>query len=76
MKNDLEKLKLNSKEGEGQASEEFQVTRLGKIRNSTYYIVARAIKFGFEARFLLEKCNLTQKILKDLGLHKENDFIF
>jgi hypothetical protein len=52
------------------------VTRLGKIRNSTYYIVARAIKFGFEAKFLLEKCNLTQKILKDLGLHKENDFIF
>ena len=74
MKNDLEN--LNLKEGNEPQNEEYQITRLGKIRNSTYYIVARAIKFGFEARFLLEQCNLTQKILKDLGLHKENDFLF
>jgi hypothetical protein len=57
MKNDLES--LNLKDGNETQAEEYQVTRLGKIRNSTYYIVARAIKFGFEAKFLLEQCNLT-----------------
>ena len=56
--------------------DDYQVSKLGKIRNSTYFIVARALKFGFDAEFLISQCNITVKILKDLGLHRENDFMF
>ena len=61
MKNDLEQLNLGDKGGENpmKYEEEFKVTRLGKIRNSTYYVVARAIKFGLEASYLLYECHLT-----------------
>lgn len=52
------------------------MTRQGKIRNATYYIVARAIKFGFDTQYLLAECHLTQKIIKDLSLQNENSFIF
>ena len=56
--------------------EEFKVNRLGKIRNSTYYIVARGIKFGLDTHYLLRNCHLIQKIIKDLSLQAENNFIF
>jgi len=61
MKNDLKE--LNVKEDSIEASkltdDEYKVTRLDKIRNSIYYVVARAIKFGLESHYLLTECNLT-----------------
>ena len=50
MKNDLISL---GAEQEANFLDDYVITRLGKIRNSTYYIVARALKFGFEAEFLI-----------------------
>ena len=60
MKNDLDKLQLDKNgngEGGGAAlQDEFKVSILGKIRKSTYYIIARGIKFGFDTKFLLYEC--------------------
>ena len=72
MKNDLKAL---DQDRDG-IVDDYQISRQGKIRNSTYFIVARALKFGFDAEFLISQCNITVKILKDLGLHRENDFMF
>lgn len=60
MKNDLEQLN-HEKDAEDASKyeEDYKVTRLDKIRNSIYYIVARAIKFGLESNYLLTECNLT-----------------
>ena len=77
MKNDLEQLNLvDSTTEAGKGEEEPKVTRQGKIRDSTYYIVARAIRFGLDTKFLLNECHLIQKIIKDLSLQNENSFIF
>ena len=73
MKNDLISLGV---EKDVNFIDDYVITRRGKIRNSTYFIVARALKFGFVADFLINQCHITNKILKDLGLHKENDFMF
>ena len=49
---------------------------MGKIRKSTYYIIARSIKFGLDTSYLINQCHLTQKIIKDLSLQHDNGFIF
>jgi len=60
MKNDLKHLQ---KEGEGDQEIELDdtvnVTIQGRIRKSTYYVIARAIKFGLDPKYLIEKCKLT-----------------
>ena len=54
MKNDLDQLNINGNEdGLNKYEDDVQVTRQGKIRNSTYYIIARAIKFGINSKFLI-----------------------
>ena len=66
MKNDLEQLKIDT--SDFKVEEEFNVTKLGKIRNSVYFIVSRAIKFGLSLDYLLTECDLINKLIKDLGL--------
>lgn len=81
MKNDLEKLKVHSEVQDLESNlkvfeEEFKETRQGKIRNSIYFIIARGIKFKMDTNYLLNQCFLTQKIIKDLSVQNENNFIF
>jgi len=76
MKNDLDMLNLEGNDGELKIEEGFKITRHGKIRNSIYFVVARAMKFGLDTNFLLKECNLIRKIIKDLSLQNENNFIF
>mmetsp|Transcript_17153 Transcript_17153/g.26515 ORF Transcript_17153/g.26515 Transcript_17153/m.26515 type:complete len:153 (+) Transcript_17153:4343-4801(+) len=68
MKNDLDNLNLEGNEGELKIEEGFKVTRHGKIRNSIYFVVARAIKFGLDINFLMKDCSLISRIIKDLSL--------
>jgi hypothetical protein len=79
MKNELDR--LDKKEGlsgdEYMAfQDEFKISILGKIRKSTYYIIARGIRFGFEIDFLLSECQLSQRIIRDLSQQNDNKFIF
>lgn len=77
MKNDLEQLNLGENVADGTKGEEgFKITRQGRIRDSTYYIVARAIRFGIDTTHLLDDCHLIQRIIKDLSLQNENSFMF
>lgn len=79
MKNDLDQIKKHLPEvpnEDYQFEDQFIVTRMGKIRKSTYYIIARSIKFGLDTSYLINQCHLTQKIIKDLSLQHDNSFIF
>ena len=74
MKNDLQELNLDKSEQDKQS-----VTLNDKIRNSTYYIVSRSIKFGHDTKYLLQECNLVPNIIKDLTLQNtegNNNFVF
>lgn len=77
MKNDLADLKNNTDSSINglKIFEQLNETRQTKIRNSIYYIIARAIKFGFNTQFLVSNCMLINKIIKDISLHERNDFI-
>lgn len=70
MKNDLDRLHGKRVDTEEYAAfeEEFKLNVLGRIRKSTYYIVARGIKFGLGIDFLMNQCDLSQRIIKDLTL--------
>jgi hypothetical protein len=69
MKKDLTKLKLTD-------NPQGKINVLSKIRNSTYYLICRSIKFGFSVSQLVENCKLTQKLIKDLQCFKDNQHLF
>lgn len=75
MKNDLAAIAPANDDGL-QYEQQFKLTRKGKIRNSIYYITARAIKFGIDAKYLLEECKLIERIIDDLKHQDENQFMF
>jgi len=50
MKNDITKLNL---EDDGGLGNESKVSIQGRIRKSTYYIIARGIKFGLDTKYLI-----------------------
>ena len=45
-----------------------KVTKLAKIRNSVYFIIARAIKFNMNTSYLTGRCHLLARINKDLAM--------
>ena len=49
---------------------------MGKIRNCTYFIIGRAIKFGLSTKFIINNCQLIAKLIKDLSLINQNQFLF
>lgn len=53
-----------------------KVHKLAKIRNSVYFIIARAIKFGMNTAYLTGRCNILARINKDLSMQEENTYIF
>lgn len=59
-------------------TEASNISKLGRIRNSLYYIIARSIKFGLDpgAQFLVQKCKLIKRVIKDLELQQSNSFMF
>ena len=75
MINDLKAIAPENDEGL-QYEKQFKLTRQGKIRNSIYYIIARAIRFGIDTKYLLEDCSLIERIIDDLACHEENHFMF
>ena len=54
MKNDLDHLRAINNFKQNPLDLQ-KMTRSLKIRNSMYYMIARAIKFGFDAKELFEK---------------------
>ena len=57
MKNELEK--LQNEQGEHASLKIFdnaKETRMGKIRNCTYFIIGRALKFGLSTKFIINNC--------------------
>ena len=80
MKNDLKELNMEDSDVMSQYDNtKAKVNVFDKIRNSTYYLISRAIRFGLDTNFLLSKCNLTSSILRDLCLQNEpgsNGFLF
>ena len=47
-----------------------------KIRNNVYYSLARSLKVGLDIDFVLRDCNLTARLLNDLGHYEENEQVF
>ena len=69
MRNDLDKLNLGDGVYDGATGKDGpKITRKAKIRDSTYYIVARVIRFGIDPADLLDDCNLIQNIITDLSM--------
>ena len=77
MKNDLEQLNITQKLSEGLKMEEQpKIRKRGRIRDATYYIVARAIRFGIDTSHMLAECNLITRVISDLQFNNENQFMF
>lgn len=56
--------------------DQFNVGPMSKIRKSIFFLVARAIKFGFEIPFLMNECQLGSRLMKDLQAINHNHFLF
>lgn len=78
MKNDLTNINSTSRESDDHMAfqDEFKVSTLGKIRKNGYYLVGRSIKFGLDIDFLMQDCQLSDRIINDLCEVDDNSFMF
>lgn len=77
MKNELEQLNITEKISDSlKADDQPRVRKQGRVRDSTYYIVARAIRFGIDMSHMLAESNLIPRIIKDLQFTNDNQFMF
>ena len=65
MQNELDKLDENLANDQ---IEQFNITILGKMRNSCFFVIARFIKFGMKTDYLQQECQLIPIIVRDLSL--------
>lgn len=76
MRNDLESIRQDKTTEMMKFFNENSSSRLGKIRNSIYFIISRGVKFGLDTNYLISECNLIPKLISDMSIHNSNDFIF
>ena len=76
MRNDLESIRQDKTTEMMKFFNENSSNRLGKIRNSIYFIISRGVKFGLNTEHLISECNLIPKLISDMSMHSNNDFIF
>ena len=63
MKSDLKAL---YDESDSIYEKDSKISVLDKMRNSSYYVISRAMRFGLDVEHLISSSNLTANIVKDL----------
>ena len=58
MKNDLREVDIDDSQNISRYEKENQIPVQTKIRNNTYFIIARSFRFGLNTQYVLKQCNL------------------
>jgi hypothetical protein len=61
---------------EGKEDRSIKMASIVKIRNNIYYTIVGCFKSSFSIEFLLQNCNLLQRLVGDLQRDSLNDYIF
>lgn len=71
----IEKLKMLEKLEEKE-DKSFVMAPLCKLRNYCYSVATACFKSCFSQQYLIQQCNILQRIINDLKMDDLNDFIF